>query len=322
MAATKANRRRADSPAPIRRQGLRSQMRITKPAEPVVPKRRTVTKEIKKEAKQETRELSSLPAAPAKPSPKARSRKSKTHVTGTPFPDFARPTLKDCTLAHSILTSLHGERKRPEKVVASSSVAGCGDSPAVLDALVRTILSQNTSAANSTRAMKSMATVYGSSDAWDAIFAGGQPRLQKAIQCGGLSVSKSKSIFHLLSEVKAKYGKFSLDHLFEASDAEAMEELLSFPGVGPKTASCILLFCLQRPSFAVDTHVHRITGLMGWRPEQATREQAQAHLDDVVPDEFKYPLHVLLIAHGRTCGVCSAKPTEGGTCTLREAFSS
>ncbi|RMZ86290.1 hypothetical protein DV736_g6482, partial [Chaetothyriales sp. CBS 134916] len=236
----------------------------------------------------------------------------------SPFPDFAHPTAEECRLAHSILQKLHGARVRPERVVARSDRAGCGDSPCVLDALVRTILSQNTSDTNSTRAKKSMDQVYGSDSEdnandnyWDRIVTGGQGKLQEAIKCGGLSAVKSKVIISILTQTKEKHGRYSLDHLLNSSNTtlsneEAMAELMSFRGVGPKTASCVLLFCLQRDSFAVDTHVHRITGLLGWRPKSASRDETHQHLDMRIPDEDKYGLHVLLVTHGRECDECRA----------------
>lgn len=329
MAAARIKSRRK-SPAASTRQGLRSQMRITKNNHTLASEKARVKREIKEEIKKEIDEIGSLPTVatkaqsqspdlPSVPNPPRKTKQTK-HITSTPFPDFPHPTIKECHLAHSVLTELHGERKRPAKVVASPTVTGCGESPSVLDALVRTILSQNTSDTNSDRAKHNMDMEYGGSDQWEAIFAGGQPRLQKAIQSGGLSVTKSKVIITILGQVRAKYGKFSLDHLFGASDEDAMNEMLAFDGVGPKTASCVLLFCLQRPSFAVDTHVYRITGFLGWRPREASRGQAQAHLDALVPDDLKYPLHVLLIAHGRGCKVCSAKASGKGSCKLRQAF--
>lgn len=242
------------------------------------------------------------------------------YANSSPFPDFAHPTPEECKLAHRILSSLHGERKRPETVVAPSSRAGCGDSPSVLDALVRTILSQNTSDTNSTRAKQSMDKVYGRSDKWDAIVQGGQPKLQEAIKCGGLSVVKSKVIIGLLEQVRARYGEYSLDHLHDAPSGDAMTEMLSFQGVGPKTASCVLLFCLRRESFAVDTHVWRITGLLGWRPAKATRDETHQHLDARIPDEDKYGLHILLVSHGKRCDECKAGGKSLGKCELRTAF--
>ncbi len=238
----------------------------------------------------------------------------------SPFPDFLHPTPEECKLAHKILQDLHGARTRPEKVVARSDRAGCGDSPSVLDALVRTVLSQNTSDTNSTRAKKSMDQAYGGHDNWDKIVEGGQAKLQEAIKCGGLSVVKSKVIISILNQAKEKYGKFSLDHLFEKSNEEAMTEMLSFQGVGPKTASCVLLFCLQRESFAVDTHVHRITGLLGWHPKSASREETYQHLDVRIPDEDKYGLHILIVSHGKKCEECRAGGKNLGKCELRKAF--
>jgi endonuclease-3 len=242
------------------------------------------------------------------------------HANKSPFPDFPHPTAEEAKLAHRILTSLHGARVRPEKVIASKDSAGCGDSPSVLDALVRTILSQNTSDKNSTRAKKSMDKVYGGSDNWEEIVKGGQPKLQEAIKSGGLALNKSKAIITILQQAKEKYGVYSLDHLFDASNEDAMREMLSFQGVGPKTASCVLLFCLQRESFAVDTHVHRITGLLGWRPKNADREQAHSHLDVMIPDEDKYGLHILLVNHGKVCDECKAGGKNTGKCELRKAF--
>ena len=238
----------------------------------------------------------------------------------SPFPTFPHPTPEECALAHKILTTLHGPRTRPKEIIASKDRAGCGDSPSVLDALVRTILSQNTSDTNSTRAKKSMDKIYGGSDKWDAIASGGQPKLQEAIKCGGLSAVKSKVILSILSQVHAKYGKYSLDHLHSASSEDAMTEMLSFQGVGPKTASCVLLFCLQRESFAVDTHVWRITGLLGWRPKSASRDETHAHLDVMIPDEHKYGLHILLVTHGKRCEECRAGGKNSGNCELRRAF--
>jgi endonuclease III len=277
--------------------------------------------------------ISDIPLKKSKPIPSSKipdnkaailqARKLKsfaTHSQSSPFPSFSRPTPQECSLAHRILSSIHGERRRPDTIIAPSTVAGCGNSPSVLDALVRTILSQNTSDKNSTRAKLSMDKTYGRSDDWEAVVQGGTEKLQRTIKSGGLSVIKSKVIMNILHQTKDQYGSYSLDHLLNASNDSAMRELLSFQGVGPKTASCVLLFCLRRDSFAVDTHVYRISGLLGWRPEGASREEAQAHLETRVPDEDKYGLHVLMVTHGKTCGECKAGGKNVGKCALRKAF--
>ncbi|CCU75703.1 unnamed protein product [Blumeria hordei] len=244
---------------------------------------------------------------------------ARFHQT-SPFPDFDRPSPAECELAHQILADLHGEKVRPAVVVAPTNSASCGDSPSVLDALLRTILSQNTTSANSTRAKLSMDQVYGHHDDWDAIVRGGQSKLQAAIKCGGLSAVKSRVILNILDQVHSRYGRYSLDHLFTASSDEAMREMLSFRGVGPKTASCVMLFCLQRESFAVDTHVWRITGLLGWRPSHAGRDESFRHLDARIPDKDKYGLHILFVTHGKRCDECKAGGKARGKCPLRKAF--
>lgn len=263
-------------------------------------------------------------SSPKKSLADSKLAKYATYSTSSPFPSFPYPTSDECHLAHNILTKLHGPRERPKEVKASATTAGCGDSPSVLDALVRTILSQNTSGGNSTRAKLSMDKAYGRSDAWEKIVDGGIEKLEDAIRCGGLANVKSKVIMSILEQVHEKYGSYSLDHLHEVPTADdAMKEMLSFKGVGPKTASCVVLFCLGRESFAVDTHVYRITGFLGWRPKNADREETQAHLEVTVPGELKYPLHILLVGHGKKCGECKAggKIQKGGKrCPLRKAF--
>ncbi|KAL7894020.1 DNA glycosylase [Trichoderma sp. SZMC 28014] len=306
----------------IQRQGLTESISTTtaiktesKPSPPLT--------RSKPSTKSESTKAISISQIPDKKASILQARKLKSFAAysqSSPFPSFPHPTPQECSLAHRILASIHGDRRRPEKIVAPNSVAGCGDSPSVLDALVRTILSQNTSNKNSSRAKLSMDKTYGRSDNWEAIFQGGTDKLQQTIKSGGLSVVKSKVIMNMLHQTKDRYGIYSLNHLLDASNDEAMRELLSFQGVGPKTASCVLLFCLRRDSFAVDTHVYRISGLLGWRPAEANREETQAHLEATVPDEDKYGLHVLMVTHGRLCGECKAGGKSAGKCALRKAF--
>ncbi|KAI1764850.1 DNA glycosylase [Hypoxylon sp. FL1150] len=261
-----------------------------------------------------------------------RAKKLKSYAqfaNKSPYPDFPRPTPEECQRAYDVLSSLHGERRRPAKVAAPTDHAGCGDSPSVLDALVRTILSQNTSNRNSTRAKLDMDAAYGpgdTEDRWEAIAKGGAAKLEKAIARGGLGGVKSRVIVGILEQVRERYGGYSLDHLLrlgleaDGDDEAAMRELISFKGVGPKTASCVLLFCVGRDSFAVDTHVHRLTGMLGWRPPAASRDETFAHLDARIPDRLKYGLHVLFVTHGRECAECKAGGKAQGRCELRRVF--
>lgn len=105
----------------------------------------------------------------------------------------------------------------------------------------------------------------------------------------------------------------SLDHLQELSTAAAMAELTKYKGIGPKIGACVLLFCLRRPCFALDTHIFRITRWLGWTPNAygLTEDKAFEHLDVKIPDHLKYSLHQQLFSHGQYCPRCRAKPSPG-----------
>lgn len=190
--------------------------------------------------------------------------------------------------------------------------------PHVLDAIIVAILSQATGWSNAKRAMYNMRDVYGSVFAYDAIQAGGLEKLQETLRPGGLHVRKGKLIWGVLEQMQERHGKWDLDYLFEKTDDEAMQELMRYKGMGPKSAFVVLGWCLKRNPFTVDTHVYRIAGLWGWRPHDASRESTQKHLDAVVPRELKFDLHFLLIQHGRTCPVCRGGSKSKEKCVARE----
>lgn len=91
----------------------------------------------------------------------------------------------------------------------------------------------------------------------------------------------------ILNTIKSERGECSLEHLRQSTDEEIKSELERFKGVGKKTIACVLMFCLDRHEFPVDTHVWRITKAMGWVPAKATRDEAYAHLNARIPDHLK-----------------------------------
>ncbi|KAL1987112.1 hypothetical protein VTN96DRAFT_4718 [Rasamsonia emersonii] len=104
----------------------------------------------------------------------------------------------------------------------------------------------------------------------------------------------------------------SLDYIHALDKDQAMLELVKYPGIGPKTAACVILFCLQRPCFAVDTHIFRICKWLGWLPSERVNEvTAFSHLEVRIPDHLKYSLHQLFIRHGKICPRCRAITGEG-----------
>ncbi|KAJ4223400.1 hypothetical protein NW759_006034 [Fusarium solani] len=233
----------------------------------------------------------------------------------SPFSDFLRPTPRECKTAHDILEGLHSDAVRE---ILTAPDAPAEDYPYAMDALVVAALSQATSWSNARRAMQSMKEIYGSPFAYSSIVKGGTDKLVDALRPGGMQNRKAKILMTLLKDVKAKHGKWDLQHLFTKSDDEVIAEVTKFWGIGPKCAHCLLSICLKRDVFAVDTHVYRLSGLWGWRPAIATKLTAQAHLDARIPNELKFPLHYLMIAHGSSCPKCRGNGNPRGRCEFEE----
>lgn len=225
--------------------------------------------------------------------------------TASPFAQHRAPSPAACAKAVAGLSALHGEVQRDlaPPPTLHGDASSCGQMPQVLDGLVATILSQNTTQKNSTAAMANLMATFERDYA--AMLRAGPERIAQAIWQGGLGNVKGRVIASILTQLEASEHGLSLEHLRALSDDDAKALLLSFEGVGVKTASCVLLFALGRESFAVDTHVHRIVRRLGWVPDSATRDQAHAHLEVRIPAALKYPLHVLLVEHGKCCPECA-----------------
>lgn len=258
----------------------------------------------------------SVPVSPSKKSTLDRKLAAyKASIVGSPFPDHPLPTAEEAENVAWILGDFHGYKRGSEggsglpkytTPKGEDKWGGCGDVPSVLDAVVRTVLSCNTSSRNSSAAHRSMTEHFGVQN-WEAMHSAPESELVEAIRCGGLANNKARTIKGILAQTLERHGKLSLDHLHNATDDEIMQELVRFNGVGPKVASCVLAFCIGRQSMAVDTHVFRLCKALRWVPEKANRDQTYYHLHERVPGHLKYALHVLLIKHGKMCRHCSAK---------------
>ena len=109
-------------------------------------------------------------------------------------------------------------------------------------------------------------------------------------------------------------GHPDLAHLGKMADEEALDYLPGFRGVGVKTAACVLCFSLRRPVLPVDTHVHRIAARLGLVPQRCSAAAAHRILNEIVPPEIRFDLHVQLIEHGRR--VCRARRPACEECAL------
>jgi endonuclease-3 len=178
-----------------------------------------------------------------------------------------------------------------------------------LTELVLTILSQHTNDTNSGRAFASMQRRY---PTWDEVLAAEPEALAESIRQGGLANQKAPRIQQVLARVLKDCGDWNLNHLGHAPLDEAKTWLRSLPGVGPKTAACVLMFALGRPALPVDTHVFRVARRLGLIGDKVTADQAHVVLAALVQPHDTYAFHIALIKHGRH--TCTARNPNCGDC--------
>jgi endonuclease-3 len=166
-----------------------------------------------------------------------------------------------------------------------------------LDVLVATILSQATNDTLSGRAFDALKKAF---PTWEDVLAADPLEVEKPLAAGGLQREKTKKIRETLTRIKADFGSITLDALSAWPAEKTFDYLVSLPGVGPKTAACVIGFGLGKPAFPVDTHVQRISKRLGLVPLKSPAEKTQKTLSAVVPPEIQMPLHVLMIRHGRS----------------------
>ena len=183
-----------------------------------------------------------------------------------------------------------------------------------LEELILTVLSQNTSDANSGRAYRALRERY---PTWEALAAATPAELAMTIRAGGLANIKAPRILAILEEIAARQeGRADLSWMHGAPSEEVTAYLSSLPGVGPKTAACVLAFSLDRPALPVDTHVHRVAGRLGFYGPRTDAAKAHALLERVVPDRLKVEIHVGLIRLGRE--ICRPGIPRCGACPLAD----
>ena len=182
----------------------------------------------------------------------------------------------------------------------------------ILDQLIQTILSQNTNDINSDRAFAKLKRAY---DTWGDVRNADEGAVIEAIRSAGLANQKGPRIQKILHQITAERGSLELEFLRELSADEAMDWLMQFKGVGPKTASIVLLFSLGKSAFPVDTHIQRVAGRIGLRPEEMSNEQAHRHLADLFPPDTYKSAHINIIRLGRE--VCHPRNPACDICVLQ-----
>ncbi|HET6494405.1 MAG TPA: endonuclease III [Thermoleophilia bacterium] len=185
--------------------------------------------------------------------------------------------------------------------------------PAV-DELVFTVLSQNTADVNTERSFAALKARF---PRWELARDAAAAEIEKAIALGGLAHTKAPRIKGILEALSVAGGAPDLTGLEALDDEQATRFLTGLPGVGPKTAACVLLFSLGRPAMPVDTHVYRLARRLGLISETVSVEQAHPTLTAMAgagdPGQI-YAAHVDLVRHGRR--VCHARRPRCGECPL------
>lgn len=182
-----------------------------------------------------------------------------------------------------------------------------------IDELVSTILSQNTNDTNRDRALEALITRY---PTWEEVRDAETAQVIETIRPAGLANQKGPRIQEILVQITRQRGELDLSFLEDMSTDEARQWLMQFNGVGPKTAAIVLQFSLGKPAFPVDTHIYRVTGRLGIRPEKMNAEKAHEFLAELLPPETYYPAHLNLIRLGRE--ICQARKPDCPLCPLQE----
>jgi endonuclease-3 len=181
----------------------------------------------------------------------------------------------------------------------------------VLDELIAAVLSQSTSDVNSSAAFDAIRRRFGS---WEAVRLAPAARIARAIRRGGLAKQKAPRIKAILQTIHKERKELSLDFLCDTPTDEAIDYLRRFPGVGPKTVGCVLLFACRKPVLPVDTHVHRVSARLGLVGPRVSAVKAHEELARLVPPRLVLEFHVNLIRHGRAC--CKARRPDCEECPL------
>jgi len=180
-----------------------------------------------------------------------------------------------------------------------------------VDVLVDTILSQNTSNANSDAGYRQLRRRFQS---WNQVADAQVEEIERHIRVSGLSRIKAPRIQAILRQIRDDHRKIDLEFLKDWKPQRAFEYLTRFNGIGPKTAYCVLMFSFGMPVFPVDTHIHRIAIRLGLIETKTSAERACELLTPMIVPADRYAMHILLIEHGRkTCRAINPKCAE---CTL------
>jgi len=164
-----------------------------------------------------------------------------------------------------------------------------------LDDLVYIILSNKTAPRTARSIYKRLRKRFPN---WDDMLDAPISVLRSLLRPAGLSVIKSRYIRAALRSIKQRFGVCDLRTLQGLVPEAAQDYLIGLPGVSEKVAKCVMIYTLGAQVLPVDTHVHRVSGRLGWTARKRA-DQCHAELEALVPARLRRDFHVSCIAHGR-----------------------
>lgn len=181
-----------------------------------------------------------------------------------------------------------------------------------LDELIFIVLSQMTTHWSFGRVFERLKADLPS---WDSLLEVPIERVVALIKDAGLSGQKAPRLVAILNRLRMDFGRATLEPLRSMSSAKAQRYLTSLPGVGVKTAKCVMMYSLSRKVLPVDTHVWRVARRVGVVSEDVPYERVHEALELAVAPADRYGFHVNAIAHGRA--LCLAKGPRCLPCPVR-----
>ena len=181
------------------------------------------------------------------------------------------------------------------------------------ETLIRTIISQNTADRNTARAFENLSKQFEITP--EALAKAETSKIEEGLKVAGLYRNKAKTIKQV-SKIILKRFHGDLKPILSMSLEEARKTLLQLPGVGPKTADILLLFCAEKPTIPVDTHVNRVSKRLALDPVNGDYETVRESLQALYDPKEYLSVHLLLILLGRK--YCKARNPLCKECPVNE----
>lgn len=149
---------------------------------------------------------------------------------------------------------------------------------------------------------------------WFQVYEDTITNIAENIHSGGLALQKAERIKGALNKIMQDFGSLSLKYIKSYDDEEMEKYLISLPGVGLKTARCIMMYSFERDVLPVDTHTYRISQRLGFINGGVAEQRVHKLMDGIIPRELRYSYHVNCVAHGRA--VCKSISPNCNLCVI------